>query len=150
MTSEIQQASRVSFHYTLSLSTGKVADTTRGAEPAEVIVGDNDLLPVFENCLLGLHPGDRRRFVIPSVDAFGPSELASVHPVARAEFPPDVEPLPGAVIGFTLPTGEEIAGTVAELTDRDVMVDFSHPLFGHDLIFEVEILDGQPPSAKPG
>lgn len=150
MTIEIQKGSRVSFHYTLSLSTGKVADTTQRGEPADLIVGDNDLLPVFENCLLGLHPGDKRRFEIPCVDAFGLSEPGNVHPVARADFPPEIEPTPGLVIGFNLPNGEEIAGTIAELTDRDVMVEFSHPLVGHDLVFEVEILTVQAPSSKPG
>lgn len=148
MTIEIQKGSRVGFHYTLSLAAGNVADTTQGGEPADIIVGDNDLLPIFENCLLGLCTGDQRRFEISCVDAFGPSEFDNVHPVARADFPPDIEPTPGLVVGFSLPNGQEIAGTLAEVTDLEVMVDFSHPLAGHDLVFEVEILSVQPPVPK--
>ncbi len=143
---EITQASGVTLHYTLSLSTGKIAATTRGDEPLKFVVGDSDLLPAFENCLLGLKVGDRRRFDIACMDAYGPIQADLVQRLARDEFPPEIKLESGVVIGFELPSGEEVPGTVIEVAERDVMIDFSHPLAGHDLVFDVEILDVTSPS----
>lgn len=136
----ILRGSKIVLHYTLSLATGEVADTTRPGAPAELIVGQSDLLPAFETCLVGLRVGDKRRFEVPCLEAYGPSEIGNVHTVAREDFPPDMTLAPGLVIGFETPSGEEVPGTIVELNDREVRVDFSHPLSGHDLIFDVEIL----------
>ncbi len=65
----------------------------------------------------------------------------------RDEFPPEMGLEPGMVVGFTLPSGEEVAGTVLEVMEHEVTVDFSHPLAGRDLVWEVEILEVKPPKA---
>lgn len=131
---------RVTLHYTLSLANGKVVDTTRDKAPADLLLGASDLLPAFERCLLGLRAGDVRRFEIPCADAFGPSETDGVQAIPRDEFPKHLDPKPDLVVAFELPSGEEIPGTVVEVTDREVYVNFSHPLAGYDLVFETEIL----------
>lgn len=138
---------RVTLHYTLSLANGKVVDTTRDKAPADLVLGASDLLPTFERCLLGLCVGDVRRFEIPCADAFGPSETDGVQPVPRDEFPQQLEPKPGMVVAFELPSGEEIPGTVVEVTDNEIYVNFAHPLAGYDLIFEAEILNVEPAKA---
>lgn len=134
---------RVTLHYTLSLASGKVVDTTKGKAPVEWVIGATDVLPAFEQCLLGMQAGETRRFEIPCTDAFGPSGNDGLHTIPLAEFPKHVEPKAGLVVGFELPSGEEIPGTVMEVTSTDVYVDFSHPLAGYDLIFDAEILNVQ-------
>lgn len=135
---------RVTLHYTLSLATGRVADSTKDKQPLVLIVGRDDLHPAFEQRLIGLRPGDRRRFDIPCLEAFGPSDTDGVHAIPRAEFPQEVEPKAGLVVGFELPSGEEVPGTVVEVTPSEVYVNFAHPLAGYDLVFEVEILRVDP------
>lgn len=138
---------RVTLHYTLSLASGKMVDTTRDKAPAVLVVGAADLLPAFEQRLLGLHVGEVRRFGIPCMEAFGPSDMDSVQAIPRNEFPGGLEPTAGLVVAFELPSGDEVPGTVVEVTDREVYVNFSHPLAGYDLIFETEILRVETPSA---
>ncbi|WP_096459941.1 FKBP-type peptidyl-prolyl cis-trans isomerase [Sulfurifustis variabilis] len=142
----IEPGCKVTLHYTLSLATGKTADTTRGGEPAVLVVGAGDLHAAFEGRLLGLGPGESRRFEIPCMEAFGPSETGNVHALPRAEFPPEMKIEPGLVIGFELPSGEEVPGTVVAVSEHEVRIDFNHPLAGHDLVFEVEVLSVEPPS----
>jgi FKBP-type peptidyl-prolyl cis-trans isomerase SlpA len=48
---------------------------------------------------------------------------------------------PGAVVSFAAPSGLQVAGTVLEVGVREVKVDFSHPLAGRVLVFEVEVLE---------
>jgi FKBP-type peptidyl-prolyl cis-trans isomerase SlpA len=142
----VEIGSTVTLHYTLSLAaTGRVVDTTRDSEPMRLLVGESDLLPAFERCLLGLDTGDVRRFEIASRDAFGEEDVADMQVMPRSDFPPDMKLEPGMVIGFDLPSGDEVPGTVVEVSEHEIQVDFSHPLAGHDLVFAVEILDVEPP-----
>jgi FKBP-type peptidyl-prolyl cis-trans isomerase SlpA len=139
----IEKGSQVTFHFTLSLSTGQVADSTRDKEPMTLVVGEEYILPGLENRLIGLKAGDKQRFEIPYQEAFGPADPERVHNIPRSEFSAELNVTPGQVILFTAPNGDEAAGTVMEITDETVTVDFSHSLAGHDLIFEVEILEVQ-------
>jgi FKBP-type peptidyl-prolyl cis-trans isomerase 2 len=62
----------------------------------------------------------------------------------RSGFPADIELTPGNLIAFDTPAGEEIAGTLLSLDEQTVEVDLNHPLAGHRIIFDVEILDVVP------
>jgi FKBP-type peptidyl-prolyl cis-trans isomerase 2 len=145
---EIQYGSRVTMHFALRLVQDDfLVDTTDGGEPMTFVVGDGDWLPAMEEKLLGLKPGDVRRFDIPADDAYGPAEIDedNLQNFPISDFPADMELAPGQVIGFTTPDGEEVPGTIMGMTDEIVTVNFSHPLAGHDLVFEVEILEVLPP-----
>jgi FKBP-type peptidyl-prolyl cis-trans isomerase SlpA len=48
------------------------------------------------------------------------------------------------VLGFQAANGEEVPGQVVAVTDSEVTIDFSHPLAGRDLVFDVEILAVEP------
>jgi FKBP-type peptidyl-prolyl cis-trans isomerase 2 len=145
---EIQYGSRVTMHFALRLVQDDfLVDTTDGGEPMTFVVGDGDWLPAMEEKLLGLKPGDVRRFDIPADDAYGPAEIDedNLQNFPISDFPADMELAPGQVIGFTTPDGDEVPGTIMGMTDEIVTVNFSHPLAGHDLVFEVEILEVLPP-----
>lgn len=142
----VEVGSTVTLHYTLSLAaTGRVVDSTRAGEPLRLVVGGSELLPVFERCLLGLETGELRSFEIESRDAYGAEDVADIQVMPRSDFPPEMRLEPGMVIGFDLPSGEEVPGTIVEVSEQEVQVDFSHPLAGHDLVFAVEILGIEPP-----
>ena len=136
----IEKGNQVTFHFTLSLTTGQVADSTRDKEPTTLVVGEEYIIPGLENRLIGLKAGEKKRFEIPYQEAFGPADPERVHEIPRTEFSADLKVQPGQVILFTAPNGDEAAGTVMEIGDDSVTIDFSHPLAGHNLIFEVEIL----------
>jgi FKBP-type peptidyl-prolyl cis-trans isomerase SlpA len=142
---KIERGSRAKFHYRLSFTDGRVIEETPEDQPLNIIVGDSDLLLSFEDRLLGLEPGDARRFEVPCLDAYGLYDAENMHIVPRADFPPDMKPEPGQVVAFATPEGEEAVGVVKVVGDNEVTVNFSHPLAGHDLVFEVRILEVMPP-----
>jgi FKBP-type peptidyl-prolyl cis-trans isomerase 2 len=145
---EIRYGSTVTMHFSLRLAQDDyLVDTTEGDEPMTFVVGDGDWLPAMEEKLLGLKVGDVRRFEIPSDDAYGPAEVDedNLQNIPVSDFPSEIELVPGQVVGFTTPDGDEIPGTIMGFTDEIVTVDFSHPLAGHDLVFEVEIIEVLPP-----
>lgn len=140
----IQRDSRVMLRYTLSLADGHVVEATGAQPPATHIMGSGDWLPVLEDRLLGLCAGDKRHFEISAVEV-GLPETSESQVMPRDEFPPELTLEAGQVIGFSMPSGEEIPGTVLEVSEHEVTVDFTHPLAGHDLVWEVEILEVIPP-----
>jgi len=131
---------RVMLQFRLCLRDGTVVDQSHGGEPLTITMGQGDLISGLEQCLLGLRVGERGHFELTASDAYGSRLESNIRGVPRDGFPPDMVVEPGMVVGFMLPSGEEVPGTVMTVGDADVMVDFSHPLAGHDLVFDVEIM----------
>lgn len=139
---KIDNGLSVTMHYTITLvGQDHIADSTRDGEPIQITIGSGDIIEGLENCLLGLKAGDRQQFEIPCRQAYGPANSADVHAIARDEFPDNMKIEPGSVVGFTTAAGQEIAGTVQEMDDNHVMINFCHPLAGFDLMFDVEIIN---------
>ena len=132
--------STVTLHLSLALEDGQVAESTFDGEPHTFTVGDGSLLPGLELALYGLRPGDTQHLVLHPAQAFGLRDPARIHTMSRAAFADDISLEPGLIIGFTDTGGEEIPGTVLSVTDTAVEVDFNHPLAGHAITFDVEII----------
>jgi len=140
----IQPDSEVVMHYALTLEDGTVADTSRGGQPLRFTLGDETMIVGLERALFGLKPGDRQVLRIAPADAFGYPDESSIHILPRTDFPEHMELEPGVIIEFALPSGEPVPGMVAELRGDEVVVDFNHPLAGHEITFDVEILAVDP------
>ena len=143
---EIRPGSKVLMHFTLSLEDGTVAETTRDDnEPLEFVMGDGTLIEGLELALYGLKAGDKQTLSIEPKLAFGFPDPENVHSMPRHEFPQEMQLARGVIMEFNTPAGDEVPGTVLEVNDREVKVDFNHPLAGHQITFEVEILSVESP-----
>jgi FKBP-type peptidyl-prolyl cis-trans isomerase SlpA len=140
----IGAGSTVTLHFSLMLADGTVAESTLGGEPHTFILGDGSLLRGLELALYGLRPGDTQRLLLHPEQAFGMRNPANIHHLPRVDFADDISLEPGSILGFTAPGGGEIAGTVLSATESAVEVDFNHPLAGHAVTFDVEIIDVVP------
>lgn len=140
----IAQNSTVTLHFTIKLKDGSVADSTlTSGKPAKFIMGDGSLSPNFEQCLLGLQPGDKRAIELSADDAFGQPNPDNIHHMDRAKFVGDAAVEIGTIMAFSGRDGMEIPGIITALEGESVTVDFNHPLAGQDVIFDVEILSVQ-------
>lgn len=145
----IGPGSEVLMHFTLSLQDGTVADTTRDGEPLRFVMGDGTLIEGLELALYGLSEGEQQCIIIGPRDAFGFPDEDNIHTMPRSEFPKDLQLEVGQIIGFSTPSGEDVPGAIMELKDDEVVVDFNHPLAGHEIVFEVEILEISPGKSGP-
>ena len=136
----IGTGSMVKLHFTIALEDGTVAVSTFNDQPVELIIGQGDLQEWLERALYGLNPGDSRTLRIPPERGFGLHDPQAQYVLARDEFPAQLPIEPGVIIEFTTPRGDEVAGLIKSVTDREVEVDFNHPLAGHEITFSVEIL----------
>ena len=141
---------RVVLRHRLSLADGTLVDASEEGEPLLFTVGDGTLEEGLETLLLGLGVGARATYHLSPGQAFGLPDPEAVHVLPLADFPPGMALEPGTVVAFTAPSGLEVAGTVLETGEGGVRVDFSHPLAGRSLVFEVEVLEvkgKEPPPA---
>ena len=132
---------RITLHFTVSLTDGTVVDSTRERAPATFTWGDGSLLPGFEQALKGLTAGERRSVFLQPEQGFGEPNPDNVQHFPRRTFSVDTEPEPGLVLQFADATGGEVPGVIQSVDEDWVTVDFNHPLAGRDLNFEVEIID---------
>jgi FKBP-type peptidyl-prolyl cis-trans isomerase SlpA len=137
----IQANSEVVLHFDLKLADGSAADSTRvNNKPAKLVMGDGNLTPNFEACLLGLKTNDKKSFTLEPNDAFGMPNPDNIHHLERSKFSAETPAEEGMIIAFGQPDGSELPGIVREVTGDSVTVDFNHPLAGQVITFDVEIL----------
>jgi FKBP-type peptidyl-prolyl cis-trans isomerase SlpA len=127
-------------HFSLRLEDGTEVETSRPGDPVEFEMGDGTLIGGLERALYGLKCGDRQTLRVSPAEGYGARDPAHVHTLKRDAFVSDLNLEPGLVMGFELPTGEYVHGTVVSFDANEVHVDFNHPLAGREVIFEVEIL----------
>ena len=138
---EIAPGSEVTLHLSLSTTDGFEALSTFGEEPETLVMGDGTLSEGLELALYGLKPGDAQTLTLTADQAFGQWDKTNIHRLPRHDFNVEEELEPGQVIGFSAAEGEELAGTILEVDQHNVTVDFNLPLAGREVVFRVEILE---------
>ncbi|MDD1783894.1 FKBP-type peptidyl-prolyl cis-trans isomerase [Enterovibrio sp. ZSDZ35] len=138
---KISANSEVLMHFTIKLEDGSVADSTKtSGKPAKLVMGDGSLTENFEKCLVGLSEGEAASFTLEPDDAFGQPNPDNIQHMDRTLFVGDAPAEEGTIIAFAGPGGQEIPGVITEVAGESVTVDFNHPLAGHRVIFDVEIV----------
>ena len=132
---------RILLHYRLSSLNGKEIDSNFDGEPLPLRLGEGELEPKLEQCLVGLSPKRRYVFNLPPEEAFGTSDPARILDVPLEDFPANMPVEPNSLIAFTLPDGNTAGGVVLEKLEDHARVDFNHPLSDCPVVFEVEITE---------
>ncbi len=135
----IEDGSKVSIEYTLTLDDGSVADSNVGGEALTYEQGTGQILPALERELLGMTPDDVRKVSIVAADGYG-----EVDPEAFQNVDPQLVPEEARKVGTTLVAQDNTGGQrpvrVAEVHEDRVVIDFNHPLAGQNLHFEIKIV----------
>ncbi|WIH18986.1 FKBP-type peptidyl-prolyl cis-trans isomerase [Photobacterium damselae] len=138
---EITGNSEVLIHFTIELEDGSLAESTYAlGKPAKFRLGDGSLTPNFEQCLLGLHVGDKEKFILAPEYAFGLPNPNNIHQININKFSAEAPAEVGTIIAFSGSDGQEIPGVVIAVEDEMVTIDFNHPLSGQTITFAVEVM----------
>ena len=131
----------VKVHYTGTLKNGEVFDTSKEREPLEFTLGQGQLIPGFEKAVIGLNVGDATKVDIPSAEAYGDSREDLVLNVPKDQLPADVEPQVGMQLQVNQPDGQPVPVRITDVKETELTLDANHPLAGHDLSFEIELVE---------
>lgn len=139
--SQVKAGDNVKVHYIGKYDSGEIFDTSEGSEPLAFIVGEGQVIPGFDQALLGMSVGDTKEVVIPAEDAYGERIEELVQTISRDQFNlGDVEPELGMSIEMRTPDGN-IPLVITGLTDTTVTLDANHPLAGESLHFALTLVE---------
>lgn len=140
--SAVQFGDNVKVHYTGTFSDGQMFDTSDGSEPLAFTVGAGQVIPGFDQALLGMQINETKNIVIPPGEAYGEREEGLVQQLRRDQFRlGDFEPEIGMAIEMRTPDGQGIPMVITELTDATVTLDANHPLAGETLHFALTLVE---------
>ena len=153
---KVEQNKMVAVHYKLTVD-GVVADQSNPETPLEFICGMGMLLPKFEEAILGKEVGDEVAFTLEAKDGYG-----EVIAEAIVDLPKNIFMIDGKIademlfVGNQVPMsdnqGNRMLGTIREVGEETVKMDFNHPMAGKTLNFEVKVVgvrDVQPEDLAP-
>lgn len=130
----------VKVHYTGKLKDGTVFDSSTSREPLQFSIGAGNIIPGFEQAVVGMSPGESKIEEIPYAQAYGPHREDMVVEIERQQMPADLNPQVGQQLQIQKPTGQAVPVTVTNVEGSKVTLDANHPLAGEDLIFEIQLL----------
>lgn len=141
----VRPGSFLTLHYRLAGPEGDDIVNTFAERPATLSLGNGELAPAMEACLLGLAEGTHTSFELASGEAFGERNPQLVQRVKRSLLAelgdPDEQYQVGDVVQFPTPDGQgQYAGVVREVDDDALLFDFNHPLAGRPVTFEVHVI----------
>ncbi len=131
----------VKVHYTGKLEDGTVFDTSREREPFSLTLGNAQVIPGFEQGIMGMEVGQTRTVTLPPDQAYGAYRDELKIDVQKADFPENITPEVGQRLQMNQSDGSTVNLVVTNMDGESVTLDANHPLAGKTLIFEIELLE---------
>jgi FKBP-type peptidyl-prolyl cis-trans isomerase SlyD len=146
----------VAVTYDLNVGEGEERELMERAvpeNPLKFIFGTGAMIPSFENGLKGLEEGEEFEFTIEPKDAYGEYVEEHVLDLPKSIFEIDGKFDAETIVeGNTIPmmdsNGNHVNGSVLEVKDDVVVMDFNHPLAGETLHFKGKVIDVHEPTAE--
>jgi FKBP-type peptidyl-prolyl cis-trans isomerase SlyD len=139
----------VSFHCVLKNKLGQVLSSSFNQDVINQLDGSNpsDQRERLRGLVAGIQnvsPGEKRQFTVSASEAYGPYYPSLVLNVSRLDI----------LKGDSLVIGSEIASSsdpkdtklvyrVVQINGDSLVLDGNHPLAGHDLTFEIEVVSAR-------
>ena len=137
---QAKQGDTVKVHYTGKLDDGTVFDTSDNRDPLEFVVGEGQVIPGFEESVVGMKVDETKSTRIPVEEAYGPRREDLVLVIEQGQFPPDIAPQVGQQLRLRQANDESVTVVVTDVSDESVTLDANHPLAGEALTFEVKLV----------
>jgi len=138
---QAKNGDKVKVSYTGKLVDGSEFDSSEGRDPLEFTLGENEVIPGFEEAVVGMSPGQSKTVTVAAEQAYGPRQKELVVEVERKDVPADLELEVGRQLEVTQDDGDVFLVTVSDLTETAVTLDANHPLAGQDLVFEINLME---------
>jgi FKBP-type peptidyl-prolyl cis-trans isomerase 2 len=137
--SKVESGNTVKVHYTGTFEDGQVFDSSlERNEPIAFTVGSNQVIPGFENAIMGMTVGESKKVTLTPEEGYGNIIDEMIQEVPKQFVPETV------TVGEMLTTQSEQGQfnvVVREVKDETVILDANHPMAGKTLVFELEVVE---------
>ncbi len=140
----VKNGDKVKVQYKGYFDDGEVFDSTEqhGGEPLEFTVGEHQVIPGFENAVLGKELNEEFEIRLEPKDAYGDVNPEAFQTIKRQELPPDLEPEAGMMLQVQQQHEDHthtINVMITKVEGDDVTLDFNHPMAGKTLNFKMTV-----------
>lgn len=133
---EINQTVKILFEVRVD---GVVVDGSRSNKPFEFQFGVGQVIHGLEKRIINMKTGEAADILVPAAEAYGKYDPKGVQTLPIEQFS-GIEDLK---IGMQIQAQDEndqpIQFIVKEIAEKEITVDFNHPLAGKDLQYKIKI-----------
>lgn len=131
----------VRIHYTGTLSDGTQFDSSEGRDPLEFALGAGQVIPGFDSAVEGMTVGDKKSVSIEPDSAYGERHEQLLQEVPKDALPEEIDVQVGMQLQGQGPEGQVTHFVVAAVSEETITLDANHPLAGHELNFDIELVE---------
>ena len=136
----MKKGDKVKIHYTGKLNDGTIFDTSEKGGPLEFTIGENQVIPGFENAVKEMKVNEEKTIKIKPEDAYGQKNEKLVMDVPRDKFPRDLKIEAGGQVMLKSPQGHKVLAFVKVVKGDKVFIDLNPPLAGKELTFKLKLV----------
>ena len=136
--SKVENGNTVKVHYTGTFEDGEVFDSSVGNNPIEFTIGTRQVIPGFENALLGMSVGESKKVTLAPEEGYGHVREEMIQEVPKEYVPETVKT--GEMLTTQTEQGQ-FNVFVKEVKEESVVLDGNHPMAGKTLVFELELVE---------
>jgi len=123
-----------------------IVDSNKGGDALGFIIGKGQIIPGLENALVGMAEGESGDIMVSAADAYGDVNPEAMQTLPKEQFE-GVDLVEGMSLYGQGEDGQTVQVTVKSFDDKEVKIDFNHPLAGKDLMFSVVVLSAREATA---
>ncbi len=138
---QAKRGDTVKIHYTGKLEDATTFETSAEHDPLQFTLGEDKMIPGFEQAVIGMKPGESKTVRVPADKAYGPYRKELTIEVDRDKIPPNLKAKVGHPLRIRLADGKTAMVKVIELSESTITLDGNHPLAGQDLTFDIQLLE---------
>lgn len=137
----VAAGSKVKVHYTGTFDDGEVFDSSRQTQPLEFEVGSGQVIPGFDNAVVGMQSGETKKVRLPEEEAYGPYNDEMIFDADASQFEEGMDPQVGQQFQTQMQDGSPLLLTVKAVEGEKITLDANHPMAGKALNFELEVVE---------
>jgi peptidylprolyl isomerase len=138
---EAKAGDKVRVHYKGQLSDGTIFDSSLEREPIEFILGQDTVIPGFEDAVIGMEAGESKDVSIPPEEGFGEYSEDLVVNIEKTIPPPEINPELGMQLEVSSEEETPRVFTIADIAEDSITLDGNHPLAGKEIAFKITLLE---------
>jgi FKBP-type peptidyl-prolyl cis-trans isomerase 2 len=139
--SVVATGNKVKIHYTGTFDDGEVFDSSREVDPLEFEVGAGQVIPGFDNAVVGMAVGESKQVRLLEDEAYGPYNPEMVFDADPSQFEEGLALEVGQQFQTQMEDGTPLLLTVKSVEGDKITLDANHPMAGKVLNFDLEVVE---------
>ncbi len=135
----VASGDNVSVYYTGTLTNGTQFGSNVGQQPLNFTVGAGQVIPGFDQGVIGMKLNQTKTITIPASAAYGPVNPNLIISVSLKNFGNQTVHV-GMPIVETSASGQHAQGIITAMNSTNATINFNPPLAGQTLIFSIRVV----------